>query len=138
VQTRADEGYQDKLVAPLSLFLRLHTLLHPARPSDHEHLTFGHLVLPSALQDEVQATDVLRVGRMYEDLIGGGETAKAVLAELVRGSTGEDEESEWGFDPIIGLELQLYWRRRRATCPPYVGCSADIGQTITSTAFSSS
>ncbi|GFZ42932.1 hypothetical protein JCM24511_00650 [Saitozyma sp. JCM 24511] len=86
--------YQDKLVTPLSLFLRLYTLLHPARPSDHEHLTFGHLVLPSALQDEVQATDVLRVGRMYEDLIGGGESAKAVLAELVRGSTGEDEEND--------------------------------------------
>lgn len=99
VQHRANAGSQDKLVTPLSLFLRLYTLLHPARPSDHEHLTFGHLVLPSALQDEVQATDVLRVGRMYEDLIGGGETGKAVLAELVRGETGEDEESEWGSVP---------------------------------------
>jgi hypothetical protein len=31
---------------------------------------------------------------MYEDLVTGGETGKAVVAGLVAGSTGEDEESE--------------------------------------------
>jgi hypothetical protein len=32
---------------------------------------------------------------MYEDLISGGETAKAVLAGLVKGPLGEDVESEF-------------------------------------------
>jgi hypothetical protein len=57
----------------------------------------------------VQATDVLRVGRMYEDLIGGGEPAKAVLAELVRGSTGEDEDSEWGSVPSLNCNTLTVW-----------------------------
>lgn len=82
------------MVEPLSLFLRLHALLHPARSSDHENLTFGRLDLPSNLQDEVQATDVLRVGRMFEDLTAGREGAQAVLDSLVGGSTGQDEEND--------------------------------------------
>lgn len=44
--------------------------------------------------DEVQATDVLRVGRMYEDLLAGGEKAGEVLDILIKGSNGEDEESK--------------------------------------------
>lgn len=79
---------------PLSRFLRLHALLHPARPDDYEQLTFGRLDLPSALSDEVQATDVLRVGRMYEDLLAGEEAAKNVLSALAKGVTGNDEESK--------------------------------------------
>ncbi|WVW79868.1 hypothetical protein I302_101838 [Kwoniella bestiolae CBS 10118] len=85
---------QTSLSSPLALFLRLHRLLHPARPSDHEHLTFARLDLPSNLQDEVQATDVLRVGRMYDDLLAGGERGSEVIAGLVRGSTGDDEEND--------------------------------------------
>ncbi|WWC68891.1 uncharacterized protein I206_102827 [Kwoniella pini CBS 10737] len=86
--------FQSSLSTPLSLFLRLHQLLHPARSTDHEHLTFARLELPSKLQDEVQATDVLRVGRMYEDLISGGERGSEVIAGLIRGPTGEDEEND--------------------------------------------
>ncbi|KAK8861248.1 hypothetical protein IAR55_002067 [Kwoniella newhampshirensis] len=86
--------FQTTLSTPLALFLRLHTLLHPARTSDHEHLTFAKLDLPSNLQDVVQATDVLRVGRMYEDLTNGRETAAAVISGLVRGPVGEDEEND--------------------------------------------
>jgi hypothetical protein len=47
------------------------------------------------LADEVQATDILRVGRMYEDLLAGGEKAGAVLGGLTTGAQGEDEESEF-------------------------------------------
>ncbi|WWD16851.1 hypothetical protein CI109_101283 [Kwoniella shandongensis] len=86
--------FQTSLSTPLSLFLRLHSLLHPARPSDHEHLTFGRLELPSNLQDVVQATDVLRVGRMYEDLIAGGESGAAIISGLVKGPVGDDEEND--------------------------------------------
>ncbi len=46
------------------------------------------------MRDEVQATDVLRVGRMYEDLFAGGEAAKAVLIGLAKGPLGDDEESQ--------------------------------------------
>ncbi|WVQ94562.1 hypothetical protein IAU59_001642 [Kwoniella sp. CBS 9459] len=83
---------QFALSTPLGLFIRLHALLHPARSYDHEHLTFARLDLPPALQDEVQATDVLRVGRMHEDLVAGGERGAGVLAGLVRGPTEEDED----------------------------------------------
>ncbi|WWC87609.1 uncharacterized protein L201_002499 [Kwoniella dendrophila CBS 6074] len=86
--------FQASLSTPLSLFLRLHQLLHPARSSDHEHLTFARLDLPSNLQDEVQATDVLRVGRMYEDLVVGGEQGSGVIAGLIKGPIGEDEEND--------------------------------------------
>ena len=96
---------QTSFVSPLSLFLRLHTLLHPARPADHEHLTFGHLTLPMHLQDEVQATDVLRVGRMWEELSAGEQTATQVLDSLVQGPTGEDEESK--LNPMI-VQLANY------------------------------
>ncbi|KAI9632245.1 uncharacterized protein MKK02DRAFT_30112 [Dioszegia hungarica] len=82
------------LAEPLSRFLKLHALLHPARSADHEHLTFSPLSLPSQLQDEVQATDILRVGKMYEELLGGGEAAAGVLRGLVKGSTGDDEEND--------------------------------------------
>ncbi|OCF58193.1 hypothetical protein L486_04223 [Kwoniella mangroviensis CBS 10435] len=86
--------FQTSLSTPLSIFLRLHRLLHPARPSDHEHLTFARLDLPANLQDEVQATDVLRVGRMYDDLLAGGDRGVEVIAGLVKGSTGDDEEND--------------------------------------------
>jgi hypothetical protein len=81
-------------VHPLSRFLRLHALLHPAQSSDHDQLTFGRLTLPFALRDEVQATDVLRVGRMHEDLLAGGDAGKGVIGGLAKGSAGDDEESE--------------------------------------------
>nr|XP_018264294.1 uncharacterized protein I303_02459 [Kwoniella dejecticola CBS 10117]OBR86452.1 hypothetical protein I303_02459 [Kwoniella dejecticola CBS 10117] len=86
--------FQSALSTPLSLFLRLRQLLHPARSSDHDHLTFARLDLPANLQDEVQATDVLRIGRMYEDLLTGGEAGKVVIAGLVSGPTGDDEEND--------------------------------------------
>jgi hypothetical protein len=35
------------------------------------------------------------VGRMYEDLLAGGEKAEGVLDGLTKGSTGDDEESEF-------------------------------------------
>lgn len=69
-------------------------MLHPARASDHEHLTFAPLDLPDNLSDEVQATDVIRVGRLYEDLLTGGEAAQGVLDVLVSGPNGEDEEND--------------------------------------------
>ncbi|WVR04121.1 hypothetical protein IAU60_001120 [Kwoniella sp. DSM 27419] len=86
--------FQSALGHPLSLFLRLHALLHPARSDDHEHLTFTRLDLPANLMEEVQATDVLRVGRMHEDLLAGGDAASGVIAGLVAGATGEDEEND--------------------------------------------
>ncbi|WRT65360.1 uncharacterized protein IL334_002303 [Kwoniella shivajii] len=86
--------FQYSLSTPLALFLRLHKLLHPARSSDHDHLTFARLDLPLNLQDAVQATDVLRIGRMYEELIAGGESGKEIIAGLVKGSTGDDEEND--------------------------------------------
>ena len=85
---------QSKVSAKLGLFIRLHALLHPASPTDHHHLTFGHLTLPVLLQDEVQATDVLRVGRMWQDLKDGGKAAQAVLYGLVAGPQLGDEEGE--------------------------------------------
>jgi hypothetical protein len=91
--TRSDP--QTSLAEPLSRFLKLHALLHPARSADHEHLTFSPLSLPSQLQEEVQATDILRVGKMYEELLGGEDAAAGVLRGLVKGSTGDDEESEY-------------------------------------------
>ena len=86
---------QDALVQPLSRFLRLHAVLHPARTSDHEHLVLGKLTLSSALRDALQPSDVLRVGRLYEDLMAGEGAAKGLLNGLVKGVTGEDEESEY-------------------------------------------
>ncbi|WVF67061.1 hypothetical protein IAT40_001805 [Kwoniella sp. CBS 6097] len=85
---------QFALSTPLGLFLRLHALLHPARSSDYEHLTFARLDLPPSLQDDVQATDVLRVGRMHEDLVAGGQRGADVLAGLVKGPTDDDEEND--------------------------------------------
>ncbi|OCF32360.1 hypothetical protein I316_06029 [Kwoniella heveanensis BCC8398] len=85
---------QFALSTSLGLFLRLHALLHPARSGDHEHLTFARLDLPAILQDEVQATDVLRVGRMHEDLVAGGQRGADVLAGLLKGPTDEDEEND--------------------------------------------
>lgn len=46
------------------------------------------------MEDQVQATDILRVGRMWEDLRAGGEAGAAVLEGLGRGPTGDDEEIE--------------------------------------------
>ncbi|WVQ77430.1 hypothetical protein IAR50_007116 [Cryptococcus sp. DSM 104548] len=88
------EEFQTSLSTPLSLFVRLHSLLHPARPSDHEHLTFGRLRLPSNMKEAVQATDVLRVGRWYDDLRAGGDRGKIVIGILVKGPQGTDEEDD--------------------------------------------
>ncbi|KIR27050.1 hypothetical protein I307_04879 [Cryptococcus deuterogattii 99/473] len=88
------EQFQSTLSTPLSLFLRLYNLLHPARASDHDNLTFGHLELPRNMQEEVQATDVLRVGRWYEDLLAGGERGKAIVKCLATGPSGADEEDD--------------------------------------------
>jgi len=81
-------------------FMNLHSLLHPARPSDHANLTFAPLALPLRLQDEVLATDILRVGRMYDDLLAGGDAAHAVLSVLAAGQTGDDEE---------GMLILVWW-----------------------------
>lgn len=78
----------------LGSFLCLHSLLHPARPDDHDNLTFAPLALPLRLQDEVLATDILRVARMYGDLAAGGSEGHAVLVTLSSGPKGEDDESE--------------------------------------------
>ena len=83
---------KSSLAGSLSLFLRLRSLLHPARPSDHEHLTFSPLTLPKLLQDEVQATDILRVGRMWDELMNGEESAKRVLEGLANGPEQGDAE----------------------------------------------
>ncbi|ODN77023.1 hypothetical protein L202_05569 [Cryptococcus amylolentus CBS 6039] len=88
------EEFQTSLSTPLSLFIRLHSLLHPARPSDHEHLIFGRLRLPSNMKEVVQATDVLRVGRWYDDLRAGGDRGKVVIGILVKGPQGTDEEDD--------------------------------------------
>ena len=82
---------QASTVDALAKFLKLYGLLHPARPSDHSHITFEKLDLPPHLKDEVQATDVLRVGRLYDDLLAGGATAQAVLDGLVAGAYGDEE-----------------------------------------------
>ncbi|WVO14746.1 hypothetical protein L204_102384 [Cryptococcus depauperatus] len=86
--------FQSDLASPLSLFLRLHQLLHPAQSSDHDHLTVGRLELPRNMQDVVQATDVLRVGRWHEDLLAGGEKGRTIIALLVTGPGGIDEEDD--------------------------------------------
>jgi hypothetical protein len=86
---------KDTISTKLSLFLRLYALLHPARPADHANLTFSPLDLPAQLQDEVQATDVLRVGRMHDDLTNGGDSARGVVQGLLAGPDGDDEESEF-------------------------------------------
>ncbi|ORX36472.1 hypothetical protein BD324DRAFT_628984 [Kockovaella imperatae] len=88
------ESYKASLAKNLPPFIRLHSLLHPARPSDHEHLTFGHLTLPHNLQDEVQATDILRVGRMWADLQRDEDSARRVLDLLAGGPDGEDSEND--------------------------------------------
>lgn len=44
------------------------------------------------MQEEVQATDLLRVGRWYEDLLVGGERGKAIVKCLATGPSGDDEE----------------------------------------------
>lgn len=54
------------------------------------------------MQEEVQATDVLRVGRWYDDLLAGGERGKAIVKCLATGPSGADEEG--GFlDSYISL-----------------------------------
>ncbi|WVQ92166.1 hypothetical protein IAS59_005974 [Cryptococcus gattii] len=88
------EQFQSTISTPLSLFLRLYNLLHPARASDHDNLTFGRLELPRNMQEEVQATDLLRVGRWYEDLLVGGERGKAIVKCLATGPSGDDEEDD--------------------------------------------
>lgn len=75
-------------------FLSLHSLLHPARSNDHANLTFAPLTLPMRLQDEVLATDILRVGRMYDDLLAGGDAAYTVLDALASGAKDVDDEGE--------------------------------------------
>ena len=92
---------QQTISQNISLFLRLHALLHPARPADHSQLTFSPLDLPAQLQDEVQATDILRVGRMYDELSRGGEEAERVVRGLLAGSDGEDEESKCTFARVL-------------------------------------
>lgn len=72
-------------------FLGLHALLRPAPSDDHFNLTFAPLALPRRLEDEVLATDILRVARMYDDLLAGGDGARVVLSMLAVGSTGDDE-----------------------------------------------
>ncbi|GMK58127.1 hypothetical protein CspeluHIS016_0501590 [Cutaneotrichosporon spelunceum] len=86
--------FQLAVAGRLASFLCLHTLLRPARPNDHENLTFAPLTLPLRLQDEVLATDILRVARMYDDLTTGGEAGRAVLISLSSGPDEEDEEGE--------------------------------------------
>lgn len=93
VSTRLS-GHQLVLADKIANFLTLHALLHPARPSDHSNLTFAPLTLPLRLQDEVLATDILRVGRMYDDLVAGGEAGHGVLTVLSTGPSGGDEEGE--------------------------------------------
>ena len=46
------------------------------------------------MREEVHATDVLRVGRMMEDLVQGGDQAVIVLDSLAAGPKGEDEEND--------------------------------------------
>jgi 23S rRNA pseudoU1915 N3-methylase RlmH len=87
-----DHGVQ--VAAHVMGFMGLHSLLHPSRPSDHTNLTFAPLTLPLRLQEEVLATDILRVARMHDELAAGGDSAHAVLQVLAEGSTGADEESE--------------------------------------------
>ncbi|CAK9783708.1 hypothetical protein CC85DRAFT_302340 [Cutaneotrichosporon oleaginosum] len=78
----------------LASFLSLHSLLRPARPDDHENLTFAPLALPLRLQDEVRATDILRVARMYDDLTSGGTAGHAVLVSLSSDIQEDDEDEE--------------------------------------------
>ncbi|WOO78870.1 uncharacterized protein LOC62_02G002407 [Vanrija pseudolonga] len=80
------------IASQVAAFLKLHSLLHPARPNDHTNLTFAPLTLPYALQDQVLATDILRVGRMYDDLLAGGEAGHDVLSGLVAPRTGLDDD----------------------------------------------
>lgn len=80
------------IASQVAVFLKLHSLLHPARPNDHTNLTFAPLTLPYALQDQVLATDILRVGRMYDDLLAGGEAGHDVLSGLVAPRTGLDDD----------------------------------------------
>ncbi len=84
------DEFQRATAARLAAFLSLHALLRPARPDDHDNLTFAPLALPLRLQDEVRATDILRIARMYDDLSGGGEAGHAVLVALA--APGDDEE----------------------------------------------
>lgn len=92
-ETAVKEGVAST-AANVTAFMDLHALLRPARTSDHESLTFAPLVLPLALQDEVLATDILRVARMYEDLSSGGEVAHGVLAVLAAGPSGTNKEGK--------------------------------------------
>lgn len=46
------------------------------------------------MQEEIQATDVLRVGRWYEDLLAGDERAKTIIKCLATGPDGADDEGE--------------------------------------------
>ncbi|KAK4689207.1 hypothetical protein P7C73_g901, partial [Tremellales sp. Uapishka_1] len=88
------EDFKEALSSPLSAFLRLYSLLHPARPSDHTHITFSHLDLPAHLQDEVRATDVLRVAAWYAALVNGTEESARIIGLLVAGPTGLDDEDD--------------------------------------------
>ncbi|BEI82306.1 hypothetical protein CcaverHIS002_0301740 [Cutaneotrichosporon cavernicola] len=90
----ATASFQLAVAERLASFLCLHTLLRPARPDDHENLTFAPLALPLRLQDEVRATDILRVARMYDDLTTGGDAGHGVLVSLSVGPNENDEEDE--------------------------------------------
>ncbi|BEJ13141.1 hypothetical protein CspHIS471_0303150 [Cutaneotrichosporon sp. HIS471] len=90
----ATASFQLAVAERLASFLCLHTLLRPARPDDHENLTFAPLALPLRLQDEVRATDILRVARMYDDLTTGGDAGHGVLVSLSVGPDEDDDEDE--------------------------------------------
>ncbi|KAL1410146.1 hypothetical protein Q8F55_004149 [Vanrija albida] len=92
------------IASQVALFLQLHSLLHPARPNDHTNLTFAPLTLPYALQDQVLATDILRVGRMYDDLLAGGQSGHDVLSGLIAPRTGLDDDED---DRVRSLLLLL-------------------------------
>lgn len=80
------------LAGRLGGFLSLHSLLRPA--TAEQELTFAPLDLPPRMADAVLATDILRVARMYNDIIEGGDAAHAVLGGLASGPDEEDEEGE--------------------------------------------
>ncbi|KAL7419328.1 hypothetical protein Q5752_006166 [Cryptotrichosporon argae] len=87
---------QIALATPLSHFLKLHALLFPgaSQPADLAQLTFTSLELPLRLRDEVEASDIRRVGQMYAALLGGGAEGAQMLAGLAEGANGVDEEND--------------------------------------------
>ena len=82
------------LAGRLGGFLSLHSLLRPATVAEQE-LTFAPLDLPPRMADAVLATDILRVARMYDDIIEGGGAAQNVLGGLATGPNEDDEEGEF-------------------------------------------